>query len=259
MSPEEYARMYALEDHHWWFAARRTLLMNALGRWLPGVPGDPARPRRLLDVGCGTGATLTHLARFGDVVGVDVEPRALAFCRERGVRGELALATAEALPFPDGAFDAAVALDVLEHLRDDAAAVREIARVLKPGGLLFASVPAYPSLWSRHDVALMHRRRYTRATLYPLVTGAGFTLEYATHTVAALLPPIWLLRRAQRLLPHHGPPRADVFPAPALLNALLRAVLEGEGRLALRVRFPFGLSLFVVARRAVPEAMPPAR
>ena len=257
MSPDEYERMYRLEDRHWWFAARRTLLSSALERWRGTLPAPTAAgPLRLLDVGCGTGATLAHLSGYGEAYGVDVEPRALAFCRARGLRTNLALASASALPFADGTFQVAVALDVLEHVGDDRAAAREIARVLAPGGLLFASVPAYPSLWSGHDVALMHRRRYTRAAFESLLTGAGLSVEHRTHTVSALLPPVYLLRHFQRLARLGGsrPARADIYPTPPPLNALLRAELEWEGRVALRTPLPFGVSLFAVARKKRDDA-----
>src|SRR5947208_349797 len=141
--------MRALEDWYWWFVARRSAALRFLADYLPRET-----PVRILDAGCGTGALLEALRHDPgrESVGLDFAEAALQFCRQRGydrlVRGDL-----EALPFADARFDAVTALDVLEHVPDDHAAAREIARVLRPGGVLVASVPAYRFLWSSHDVA----------------------------------------------------------------------------------------------------------
>ena len=236
--------MFRLEDGHWWFVARRNLLLFALRQWRNTLPEQ----LHLLDVGCGTGGTLDRLRPFGSVVGLDVEALALSFCRERG-HHQLVQASATSLPFADNTFDVVVALDVLEHLPDDRTAAAEIARVLKPGGLLFASVPAYPSLWSRHDVALMHQRRSVPRAFKHLLTEAGLSIERCTHTLASFLPLVFLVRRGQRLLNPNAPPRADVVSTPPVLNTLLRGYLDVEGRLSLRMPSPLGVGLFAIARK----------
>lgn len=247
MNQEEYAQMYRLEDRHWWFVARRHLLTRALEAFLRPSPAAPRSPR-LLDVGCGTGGTLDRLRPYGEVVGLDLEPLALRFCRERGWR-TLVQGSATALPFADNSFDAVVALDVLEHIPDDARAAAEIGRVLAPGGILLVTVPAYRSFWSGHDVALMHQRRYVAREVEALLRGAGLKVEQLTYTVSALLPLVWLIRRAQRLLRPNAPPRADAAVTGEPLNGLLRALLQAENHLALRCRIPFGLTVFAVARK----------
>jgi SAM-dependent methyltransferase len=248
VNKEEYAQMYRLEDTHWWFAARRELVLRALRRLLKGQERPAGGGRlRLLDLGCGTGATLTRLRPFGRATGLDLEPLALAFCRERGHR-ELVRGSATALPFADRTFDVVVALDVLEHVADHEAAAREIARVLAPGGHVLVTVPAYRSLWSRHDVALMHRRRYRAGEVGRLLEGAGLGMSWLTYTVSALLPVVWAVRTAQKLRPA-APARADTLPTRPLLNFLLRAWLGLEGRIALRTRLPFGVSIFAVGRK----------
>lgn len=252
MNPGEYERMYRLEDRHWWFVARRDLLCRALTRFPPPRREGGAAPPRLLDVGCGTGATLDRLRALGmAVTGIDTEPLALARCRTRG-HGRLILASAEALPFPAQSFDAAVAMDVLEHVADDAAACREIARLLVPGGLFMASVPAYRALWGEHDIALMHRRRYVAREVRALLETAGLRPLHMTYVVSALLPVAWAVRQVRRLRARRSgePPRSDtVLPRSALINDLLVLGLGWEGRAALRTPIPFGLSVFVVARK----------
>ena len=240
--------MYRLEDTHWWFVARRNLVLAALerlGRRAHRERG--AAPPRLLDVGCGTGGTLERLGPFGCAVGLDLEPLALQFCRERG-HAALVRGSATALPFADRSFDVVLALDVLEHIPDHEAAAREIARVLRPGGHALITVPAYRSLWSRHDVALMHQRRYRAGEVRRLLSRSGLRPDLLTYTVSAFLPIVWVVRTVQRLRPH-GPTRADTLPTAPVLNRILRTYLEAEGRVALRTRLPFGVTVFAIARK----------
>ncbi|MES2461423.1 MAG: class I SAM-dependent methyltransferase [Armatimonadota bacterium] len=249
MNIDEYEQMYRLEDRHWWFLARRDLLDQALQAY--PIRREAGRAPRVLDVGCGTGGTMERLRGLGgEPVGLDVEPLALAFCRARG-HSRLLLGSATALPFTTGAFDAVVALDVLEHIPDDGAAAREIGRVLAPGGALYLSVPAYQSLWSGHDIALMHQRRYVAGQIEKILRDAGgLQIERLTYVTSVILPAAWLVRTLQKLLRPHAAPRADVaLPQFALLNRLLRGLLAAEGKLALRVGLPFGLAVFAVARK----------
>lgn len=245
MNREEYEQMYRLEDSHWWFVARRNLLMHAWHRFPP--PQAPGRRPRILDVGCGTGGTLDRLKSVGDPVGLDSEALALEFCRKRGYT-ELVQASATEMPFAPASFDAAVALDVLEHIPDHEGAAREICRVLAPGGLMYASVPAYGFLWSGHDDALMHKRRYIAREVRDLVQNAGLNVVHLTYTVTLLLPPVALIRLLQRVGPRR-PPRADVQPTGPGLNRLLQTLLDWEGRMSLRRPLPLGVSVFVVARK----------
>ena len=237
-----YRQMFALEDSHWWFVARRNLLLRALA---PRLKGPSAK---ILDVGCGTGGTLDRLREVGDVTGLDLEPLALELCRERG-HTNLILASACEMPLPEASFDAAVALDVLEHIPDHVTAAREIARVLKPGGTLVATVPAYQSLWSRHDVALHHQRRYRAEDFRALLEGAGLKVERCTYTVSALFPAVWLIRRFQNAFQKNAVPTADAKPTKPWLNALLKALLDAESGFVLRGGFPFGLTVFAIATR----------
>jgi SAM-dependent methyltransferase len=248
MNLEEYAQMYRLEDEHWWFVARRSLVHRALSRFPPPIPSD--RRRRLLDVGCGTGGTMDRLRPHGSVFGVDMEPMALEFCRQRGHQN-LVLGSATALPFASASFEAAVALDVLEHIPDHARAAREIARTLVPGGLVYITVPAYRSLWSSHDVALMHQRRYVAREVKDLLRSAGLETVHLTYTVSTYLPLAWSVRTLRKRLRPNGPPRTDIVETPPWLNTLLRGYLEMEGRAALTMPAPFGLTVFAVARRTM--------
>jgi SAM-dependent methyltransferase len=241
VDPAEHERLALHEEWYWWHQARERIVQRLLERFAPERP-------RLLDVGCGTGHTSASLRRFGPVIGVDLGAAALVRARARGL--PVARARAGALPVPPGSFDVVVALDVLEHLEDDGAAAREIFAALAPGGLLLATVPAYASLWSRHDEALGHRRRYRRRELADLLHQAGFAIVRCSYAFCAILPAAAALRLAERLRREPDAPAASGYvPLPRPLNALLARLCGLEGLVLQRAALPFGLSVLALARR----------
>ncbi len=241
MEAAEHDRLAEHEEWYWWHRARERIVHRVLERWAPPRP-------RILDVGCGTGLTTASLRRFGPVVGVDLGPEALRRARQRSL--PVARSCADPLPVPSQHFDVVVALDVLEHLDDDVAAAREILRALVPGGLLVATVPAYAFLWSSHDVALGHKRRYRRGQLRDVLLRAGFALERCSYVMSAILPAAALLRLAERLRPaRQEPARSGYVPVPRMVNEVLTRVVGFDGRLVQRAVLPFGLSVLAVARR----------
>ena len=247
MNVAEYERMYRLEDSYWWFVARHRLI-EALLRTRYGAPGAGPEPLTILDVGCGTGAMSARIARWGRVVSADFSPLALQFSRRRGL-AHLVGADAMRLPLGSNRFDIIVAMDMLEHLQDDCCALAEFFRVLKPGGRVFATVPAYPHLWSEHDVALMHYRRYQRHELRERFAAAGFELEKLSHTMSLLYPIVAMQRRLNASRPPHDPPQAAMPLVPPPVNAALKSLLAAENALARRVDFPFGVTIVCVARK----------
>ncbi len=240
MQAEEYGRMFQFETDYWWFVGRRRLVMRLLKASLPSGEGW------ILDAGCGTGAMLCELHTLGRVVGVDIEPLALRYARQRG-EFPLLQARLEALPFRSDCFRAITALDVLEHLPDERPALREFWRVLQSGGVLIITVPAYRFLWSKHDVALHHYRRYTARELASRLREAGFEVQKLSYTVALLFVPIALFRWLDRL--RRTPPAATLVPVGARLNRWLVRLQEWEARLVQRVNLPFGVSLVAIARK----------
>jgi len=237
--------MFRMEDHHWWFVGSRRILLDMTRHvWMRDEPVD------VLDVGCGTGATLSQLPSNCRGVGVEMERLGAQSCRARGLN-RIVRAQGEALPFPDASFDLVFALDVLEHIADDSTAAAELMRVLRPGGTLLVTVPAHPFLWSRHDVALHHERRYRRGELQELLLGAGLQLDRLSFYNAGLFVPIAAVRLAQRLLPsQEQAPRSDVELPPAWLNAVLRGVFSAERWVLRHMVLPFGVSLIAWGTRA---------
>lgn len=242
MQPRDIADMYATEASHWWFAGKRLLMRRLLGERLqrPGL--------RILDVGCGAGATASDFSVYGWVCACDRSLHALRFVGERGIVNRVA-ADAPGLPFRDGAFDVVLAFDVLEHVGDDAGFLRELARVLAPGGALAIHVPAWPSLWSRHDEVLEHKRRYTRGSLKALLGDSPLQVAYLGWASCAIFPVTVAIRWARRLSKAETE-GADLGVVPGWLNRLLTLVYRAESSVALRTGLPFGVSLAAIATRS---------
>lgn len=236
-----YAAVHAEEDRtHWWFQGRRAILLSELGCCLPGGS------HRVAELGCGSGGMLEALARFGTAVGVETDPALREHARARGLDVR-AGSLPDDVPLEAGRWDAVCLLDVLEHVEDDAGALRACRRLLAPGGRLMVTVPAYAWLWSRHDELLGHRRRYTTGSLRAAALAAGFAVERLTYFNTLLAPPIMAVRLARMALrrPGHDLDR----PAP-LLNRLLARSFAAEARLLRFVSLPFGISVLLIARAA---------
>jgi SAM-dependent methyltransferase len=246
MNLEEYERMYEAEERQWWYAGMRAISLALLRPALGGPDGPGARPPRILDAGCGTGNNLRHLEAFGPALGVDLSAEALRFCRTRGVK--VACAEILALPFPDGAFDCVTSFDVIYHrwVTDDRAALREMARVLRPGGRLLLRVPALKMLWGAHDRAVHSRHRYTRGEVRDLLRGEGLEVVRLTYGNTLLLPLLALRRGIDRWTGREG---SDVSFLPAPLEWAFRTLLETEALLVRRLSLPVGASVFALARK----------
>lgn len=246
MERAEYEKMFLLEGSYWWFVGRRHILGQLLGQ-MGGIRGET----EVVEVGCGTGGNLGMLSGFGRTVGLDL-PEALRWCARREFP-RLVASRGEALACRAGAFDLVVCLDVLEHLEDDLAAAREMFRVCRSGGHVLLTVPAYRFLWSEHDDALGHRRRYNRKELARLVTAAGFEPLRLSYAITFLFLPILLFRLGQKLmagLRGRRRPAVAYVQVPRLLSALFVSLLRFEAWLLKRIDLPFGVSLVCLARKS---------
>jgi len=246
MDPRYELETLAVEDRHWWYRGRRRIVRDA-------VRALELPPRaEILDAGCGSGRNLEELATLGQVTGLEPSPASLAAARARGI-GQVVAGSVEAIPLPDQSFDLATCLDVIEHVDDDRAALAELRRVIRPAGSLLVTVPAYPRLWSAHDEANRHRRRYTRATLLRAATDAGWRPLRMTYFNSLLLPAAVVYRALSRIQARQMQPTSDLERTPAWLDVVLEQPLRAEAAL-LRcgLRLPAGLSLLALLGCADP-------
>jgi len=238
---------YRAEQSHFWFRGFRQYMKPALARATAGV----ARPR-ILDCGCGTGSNLEMLAPYGAAVGFDLTRIGTAFAKSHGHR--VAQGSIGDIPFRSGAFDLATSFDVFQVLPDDVerSAIREMARVLKPGGWILLHVAALQMLHGKHSVLSEEKRRYTSSRLRSLVEGAGFRVERLTFDHFSLLPILLPVRAWHRLTAKDGVVAAgegEITVPMAPVNAALTALVSLEA-LALRaVDMPIGSSLMCLARK----------
>jgi len=233
-----YQQMAELDDRHWWYRARRRILAELIRREVR-LPADA----RILEIGCGTGHNLPMLSGFGHVDGLELDDEAAALSEKRLGRGIIR----SPLPELDGVsndYDLIGAFDVIEHIEDDRAALAAIATKLKPGGKFMMTVPAHPWMWTAHDVANHHKRRYSKRSLRALVEGSPMRLQKIGYFNSLLFPVAVAERTVSKL---RGKDDGDVSLPPALLNRTLEAVFASERYLVGRLPLPPGLSLFAVA------------
>lgn len=243
MNPLLHQQFARIEDTHWWFEGRRAVIRAVLRRWLP-----PGEPRRILDVGCGTGAMLQLLKEFGHVEGLDCSAEALAYSRRRLgdtvplYQGMLT----EGLP-PNRTYEAITAFDILEHILDPVPTLRAMRLALAPGGILICTVPAFSFLWGPHDNMNHHYRRYSRRCLTTHLEQAGYRILWASYFNTLLFPPVAVVRLSRRVLGNKEYEKSDFTEVHPLLNWVLANLFAMESWMLSLTSFPFGVSLMAIA------------
>ena len=247
MQAHHYPLVYQVEETHWWYVGRRQIIASLVAKICKKLNNtDP----RILDAGCGTGANLKTLAAYGRAEGVDISEQAVEFCRERGL-DSVKLGAVEDLPYPDSSFDLVTALDVIEHLDDDVAGLREIRRVLSRDGRVLLFVPAFMFLWGVQDDVSNHRRRYTLSSLVKAVEDSGFSVEWASYANISFFSPVLLVRTIMRWTGLRAETEYGInLP---LLNRPFSWVFAAERFFFNPGRLPFGVSSVCIARRVEVE------
>ena len=231
-----------VENTHWWFVGRRKLFRSIISRF--GVDsGD-----KVLDVGTSTGTNLRLLRdmNFSNVQGVDLNPDAIRYCADKGL-GNVHFGDIQNLPFDDDTFSLVLATDIIEHVQDDANAMRELTRVLAPGGRLLITVPAFMALWGHNDSTSHHQRRYTGNEISTLAQSAGLKVMQQFYFNFLLFLPIWVARQIIRRTTKV--PRPENEMNSPLINTLLTMVFSLDITLAPYVRPPFGVSYLVMCEK----------
>jgi 2-polyprenyl-3-methyl-5-hydroxy-6-metoxy-1,4-benzoquinol methylase len=233
-----YDRMAEHDSTHWWYRARREVLASVIARKVKLPPAA-----HILEIGCGTGHNLPMLARFGDVDAIEIDESSRKIAARRLGRDVGQSPLPELSGVPEGRYDMVALLDVLEHVEDDRAALRAIAARLRPGGTVLLTVPQYPWMWSGHDVANHHHRRYTKKTLRAAIADAGLNIKLMSNFNSLLFPLAVVDRLVARMTGREG---SDDAQPPAGVNQTFQSVFGLERYLVGRVPMPPGLSLIAV-------------
>jgi len=234
-----YDRMAELDSRHWWYRARREILARLIARKVTPRPGA-----HILEIGCGTGHNLPMLARFGEVDATELDPAARAVAEQRLGKPVGSARLPELAGVAESAYDLIALLDVLEHVEEDSASLRSIARRLAPGGSLLLTVPAFPWMWSAHDEVNHHKRRYTKATLRAAIAAAGLEVRFIGYFNSVLFPAAAGARLVGRLT---GKEDADDTLPPKPVNSLFEALFGLERHAIGRLPFTPGVSIAAVA------------
>jgi len=241
MQPDEYATMFRVEETHWWYRALHRLILETLEAELPDW-----RDKKILDAGCGTGAILQRLGNPEKNVGIDLAPEAISFCRERGLTN-VREGNVCALPFEDASFDAVISSSVLYHawVSDIAGAIREMYRVLRPGGVVLINVPAFRFLHSAHDDAVMTAQRFRKPEIRKLLQNENFRIRRLTYWTSLLFP----LAVAARTLGASQMGRDFESNGSSFLQRAFSGTMTMERFLLRAISFPVGVALLAVATK----------
>ncbi|MDD5530685.1 MAG: class I SAM-dependent methyltransferase [bacterium] len=240
MDIQEYSKHFELESKHFWFEGRRIILAKRLKHILKD------KNIKILDGGCGTGSNFSCLTDYGIVFGADNSRIAIQFAKKQNKK--LVASTIENLPFKQNAFDIIVLLDVLEHIELEHSALLTIKKTLKNKGYLIITVPAFNFLWSSHDKANHHKRRYTYIMLKRTLQQAGFHIEKLSYISFFLFPFIFTVRVIRNFC-FLKKTTSDLAPANNILNNILIFLYYIEAWLLEYISFPFGTSLLCIAQK----------
>jgi SAM-dependent methyltransferase len=237
---EIYHLMAQVESRHWWFEGRRRIVDHFLADL--GLSPEAS----ILEIGCGTGGNFEVLSKYGELSAVDIDATALRYASERTLADVRQGALPDEMPFGDDRFDLVVLLDVLEHVDEDQAALHRVRKLMRPGGCLMLTVPAFPFLWSAHDEVHEHKRRYTRGDLVQQVGAAGIRVTRASYFNSWLFPLVAAVRLGGRVVAHNAV--ADLSVPPNALNWALTKVMASERHTMSRFSHPVGVSLLLQGR-----------
>ncbi len=244
MKQNEYYTMFAVEDSHFWYRGMKQITSTLIKSNF-----KKNQKYKILDAGCGTGAGMIALSKFGEVAGVDYSPLAIELCKKRGLK-KVSVASIEKLPFKNSSFDLVISSDVLGQMEvnQDMTAINEFYRVLKPEGILILRTAAFNWLYSYHDRAVHTKHRYTDNELKALLKKGKFKIIKTTYANMFLFPISFILRIASNFLKIE-PKNSDVKPLNPIINQLFYFPFFIENQLIKRGSLPFGLSIIMVGKK----------
>lgn len=244
MRKSEYARMEEHERTYWWHLGRLRVIETHIKAQAKGKDD-----LKIMNIGCGTGGTIGMLERFGVVDNVDESDDAISFMKQHGYT-RLTKVDGISLPFDDNSYDLVGAFDVLEHIEDDEGALKEWRRILTKGGVVVLTVPAYQWLWSQHDVALHHKRRYTTRRIAAVARRAGLIVDKKSYAIVFSLPLVVGFRFVNKILGREVDSETSYVNVPTWVNRFFTNLLYIEAYIHRFLPFPFGTSVVAILRKA---------
>jgi ubiquinone/menaquinone biosynthesis C-methylase UbiE len=231
------------EKDYWWHLGRIKIIDTYLNRFI-----FKNEKNKILNVGCGTGGTIKMLEKYGDVDNVDISEDAIKFMKKEGYT-KIKKVEGTKLPYKDKSFDLVIALDVLEHIEYDKEALKEWERVLKPGGKVLLTVPAYQRLWSEHDISLYHFRRYRKGELHRKGTETRLNPVKISYAIVFSLPLVAGFRLLNKVLGRKVDSETSYVNLPKALNSIFTYLLSVEAFFHKYINFWFGTSLIAVYQK----------
>jgi len=244
MLDEVQERWNKMTAAHWWVVGNHNISKMIISKYIKLFS---LKGKEFIDIGCAGGVMSGYLSGYGRVFGIDTSMEGLNMCRDNNIA--VAGADASAMPFKDNFFSAAVLLDVAEHIENDKKLFEEINRILKPGGILFITVPANMCLWGPHDVVYGHKRRYTKKAIVELGFKSNFRIEKITYMHPFVLPIMFILRYLSRMKKTALGVKDDFISFGFLLDKLILRILNFEGHMLKHINFPAGVSILCVMEK----------
>ncbi len=242
MEKKLYDEMFKMETHHWWFVARRKILLYLIDLFF-----YKNREAKIADLGCGCGANLFEIRKHYDAIGMDISQDAKNYCAKRNIKIVIG-SLPDKIALPKNSFDMVLMSDVLEHIEDDHKTVKNVSNLLKKGGLMLLTVPAYPFLYTKRDAFHHHKRRYTKKQLHTVLTDNKLSKIILSHYNFWLFPMIAVIRILGKLFPKKNHP-GDLTVPPKPINTFLEHLFASERYFLPKITLPFGLSLIAIYQK----------
>ncbi len=243
-----YSQMYAIEKKHWWYCGRRHIIDSFLSKIMPCTP---TKTSKVLEIGCGTGGNSEILNQYGETYGMEVFDEAIEYSKKNKFKHVKKGKLPSEIPFLKNYFDLIVALDVIEHVREDSQSLKALSEFLKPNGYLVITVPAYQFLWGKHDKERHHMRRYTKKKLINIIDTKQYIIEYISYFQFFLFP-LLLIKRLfidkLKIVKGKQVAQSDIVP-PLWTNALFKQIFFFESKILRRFSFPYGSSIICLIRK----------
>lgn len=246
MNKDFYNSYHKLESEHWWFRVRQNIIRRLIYRYA----GADRKNIKILDFGCGSGYLVGEFQGAGfDAYGIDNHSESIEYGTQKGIKNLSVGGDDQRINFPDNSFDFVLAMDVVEHIKDDAAIARELNRVVKRGGYIFVTVPAYMWLWGIQDEVALHFRRYTLSGIRRLFSGnSDIDIIFGSYFNTFLFPFIALVRLLEKIF-KSGKRESDFEMNNSILNTIFYGVFNLETLFLNPVKYPFGVSILLISKK----------